>query len=275
MTQLIESTSSAPTLRELAVREFEKSEQAHAAERTQAIRKAIANAESVLAIMLRDTFGVTDADIVTHVPEDGSPFDTRAHDGLSDLWFSVRRNLAGDKNRVHVLVPCDHGCGKELWVEVDSLYSLGYALESEQVHFGFNCLVQYGDDGEPTTDRFGNPLPAPQPPKPSALERSKLAIAAITDAADTLAGALNTVAELEDARTFAKVDAIARLIATGVATSPSAAEKIVEKDDGYMAHRALQRTAELARHRAIAGYDAAVLTARLAVEIFTAEERNR
>jgi hypothetical protein len=48
---------------------------------------------------------------------------------------------------------------------------------------------------------------------------------------------------LEDERALVKRDAIKRLMESGVATSASAAERVVESDEAYAAHRAKQREA--------------------------------
>lgn len=72
------------------------------------------------------------------------------------------------------------------------------------------------------------------------------------------------VQELEDARALIKPQAIKRLMEAGEATSVTAAEKIVEKDPEYAAHRARQREAEIERWAALGEFEAAKLQARLA-----------
>lgn len=76
-------------------------------------------------------------------------------------------------------------------------------------------------------------------------------------AAERAAEAKNRCDALEDQRALIKADAIKRLMEAGVATSASAAEKIVERDELYMAHRGEQRGAEIERWRSLGQYEAA------------------
>lgn len=101
----------------------------------------------------------------------------------------------------------------------------------------------------------------------SPIESARASIAALDAAASWLADALNTVARLEDERALIKADAIRRLVESGVATSPSAAERVVERDDEYMAHRAKQRDAEYQKWHAVASFEACKLTALLDVRL--------
>ena len=86
---------------------------------------------------------------------------------------------------------------------------------------------------------------------------------ALAGAAARCAAAHVRVAQLEDARALVKADAIARLMASGVATSATAAEKVVERDEEYAAHRATQRAAEIERWTALGEWEAAKLRARI------------
>jgi hypothetical protein len=95
-------------------------------------------------------------------------------------------------------------------------------------------------------------------------------IADIIGAGERLALAVRTVQELEDTRPLVKSDAIRRLMGmtnpeTGKPHSASSAEKIVESDGEYLAHRRQQANAEVEKHRAFARYEASKLQARLAV----------
>lgn len=85
----------------------------------------------------------------------------------------------------------------------------------------------------------------------------------IEQAAEQLATATRREMELEDERPLIKVSAIKRLMDIGAATSATAAEKIVEGDPEYAAHRVQQIDAVVARIRARGQYDAAVAIARL------------
>jgi putative heme iron utilization protein len=59
------------------------------------------------------------------------------------------------------------------------------------------------------------------------------------------------VMQLEDQRQALKPDVIKRLVESGTATSASAAEKLVERDDEYMRHRGAQYEAEIERWRSL------------------------
>lgn len=82
-------------------------------------------------------------------------------------------------------------------------------------------------------------------------------------AADRCGQAHARVMELEDERTGIKCDAIKRLMEAGKATSVTAAEKIVELDEQYAAHRVKQREAEIEKWRALGALRAAELRARM------------
>jgi hypothetical protein len=71
------------------------------------------------------------------------------------------------------------------------------------------------------------------------------------------------VMELDDQRQALKPDVIRRLVESGAATSASAAEKLVERDDEYMRHRRTQYDAEVERWRALGGVEVARLKRRL------------
>lgn len=115
------------------------------------------------------------------------------------------------------------------------------------------------DDDAPVTD---SPL--------SPELKARASIADIENAADRLSYALNRVTELEDARAIVKGEAIRRLVESGAYTSVTSAEKYVEADSIYMAHRLAQRDAEIEKHRAMAGYQASLLAAKLDVALVEA-----
>jgi hypothetical protein len=66
---------------------------------------------------------------------------------------------------------------------------------------------------------------------------------------------------LEDGRALVKRDAIQRIITSGAASSATAAEKIVEQDAEYAAHRLKQREAVIATQLCWASYEAARIRA--------------
>jgi hypothetical protein len=85
-------------------------------------------------------------------------------------------------------------------------------------------------------------------------------LAAIVAKAEAAADALNYESQLEDDRAEVKAQAIERIcIRDNLKATP--AEKIVETDEGYAAHRAKQRASIIARFRADAEYKAAELRA--------------
>lgn len=100
-------------------------------------------------------------------------------------------------------------------------------------------------------------------------------VQSIITAGDRLAEATRDEMELEEQRPLIKADAINRLMQHGVATSATAAEKVVEKDPEYAAHRALQVKAVVARIKAEAYLAATKARAALALpeEIVTLESR--
>lgn len=90
---------------------------------------------------------------------------------------------------------------------------------------------------------------------------------AIVTAGDRLAEAVAEEMELEEQRPLVKADAILRLLQHGTATSATAAEKVVEKDAEYAAHRARQVVATVARIKAQAYFYACLTRAGLAAKV--------
>jgi hypothetical protein len=103
------------------------------------------------------------------------------------------------------------------------------------------------------------------------IEQAERDIARIEDVARTLADAVNLCTQLEDNRALVKAAAVRRIMQTTNEEtqkphSATSAEKVVEIDPFYAEHRSAQREAEIAKQVAFAQYEAAKLTARLAVE---------
>jgi len=98
---------------------------------------------------------------------------------------------------------------------------------------------------------------------------ARQSIAWIENAAQRAARAYDVVSTLEDERALIKPQAIKRLIESGAATSATAAEKIVEADPIYAAHRLRQRDAEIEKWGALGGYEVAKLAAQLDVALVT------
>jgi ABC-type hemin transport system substrate-binding protein len=104
------------------------------------------------------------------------------------------------------------------------------------------------------------------------------AILRVEEAADRLATACRAEMELEDERPAQKSAAVRRLMGTenpetNKPHSASSAEKIVETDGEYAAHRRKQYDAVVEKQRAYGAYEAAKLRARLSVDLATAEAR--
>jgi uncharacterized protein YajQ (UPF0234 family) len=98
------------------------------------------------------------------------------------------------------------------------------------------------------------------------------AIEAIEQAAERLALATKTEMELEDFRPILKSQAIRRLMATenpetGKPHSASSAEKVVEVDAEYAAHRRDQYNAVVETIRARGEYEAAKRRADVAIDL--------
>lgn len=91
------------------------------------------------------------------------------------------------------------------------------------------------------------------------------AIDRVVNCAEALAYARADEMRLEDERALVKRDAVLRIMQRdGIAATP--AEKIVETDEMYMAHRALQRAAVVATQRAWGDYEAARVLATHAAD---------
>lgn len=97
------------------------------------------------------------------------------------------------------------------------------------------------------------------------------AIEAIVDAAERVALACKVEMELEDERPIIKSAAVRRIMERdGIAATP--AEKIVETDGEYNAHRKRQSMAVVEKQRAFGEYEASKLRARLAVAVVAGAE---
>lgn len=97
------------------------------------------------------------------------------------------------------------------------------------------------------------------------IDRIEQSIDALERAADRLGAAMRAEMELEDERSVIKPQATKRIMARDtVAATP--AEKLVETDEGYAAHRRKQADAVVEVQRARGAYEAAKLRARLALE---------
>jgi hypothetical protein len=100
-------------------------------------------------------------------------------------------------------------------------------------------------------------------------------IRAVEQYASDLADATSLETKLADTRTFIKDAGIGRLIASKRFSSVTAAEKGIEFDDDFMAHREAERIAVADRIMAEGRYEAAKLRARLAIELCAIDEQAR
>ena len=98
------------------------------------------------------------------------------------------------------------------------------------------------------------------------LDHVEAAIALVEERANALGEALADEARLEDERQLIKPAAIKRLLEVGAATSPTAAEKIVEQDEQYAAHRVHQRAQIIERMQKWGLYESAKLRAQRLVQ---------
>lgn len=93
---------------------------------------------------------------------------------------------------------------------------------------------------------------------------ARAAINTVEQTAEQLANALDTEMALADQRALVKMAAIKRIMERdGIAATP--AEKIVESDDEFMAHRAKERESVVLRQKAEGTYAAAKFNAHAAV----------
>ena len=93
-----------------------------------------------------------------------------------------------------------------------------------------------------------------------------VAVNAIENAAERLALAIKLEMTLEDERPLVKAQAVRRIMdRDGIAATP--AEKIVESDAEYLAHRKRQYDAVVEKQRAFGAYEAAKRRADLEIAI--------
>jgi phenylpyruvate tautomerase PptA (4-oxalocrotonate tautomerase family) len=268
---LIESTPSAPTLRERALaRAAEVEASIRAGREARRAEEALRRIQDVIRAAERH-LGVDPQTVA--VVEHEIPMINYAiveyRATVDGLTFTLR-----PEDDFCLLVECTRGCGKDLWVRIESLHALGVELSAEHEHH-FACLQQFDDEGETTTDRAGNPLPprgpwSDPPRKVTAEERARATIASLDRAANWCASTHNRVSELEDERSVIKPEAIKRIMEQGLASSNSAAEKIVEQDPFYAEHRSKQRNAETERWASLAAWEAAKQATRLDVFLASA-----
>lgn len=199
-----------------------------------------------LADRMRESLGVTSMEI-SEQPGIHEGF-YEVHATVDGLTFSINNGIY--EEQLCVRVECHKGCGKPLWIAIDDVEDLGRVLSAKNSH-SWECV-------KPA---------APMSEGDVATLNARLSIERLGDVAQRVAAAMNRVAQLEDERALIKPQAIRRLIESGAATSATAAERIVEQDDQYAAHRLLQRDAEIDKWAALGAWEAMKLDAQLDVAI--------
>lgn len=102
------------------------------------------------------------------------------------------------------------------------------------------------------------------------IESAGEAVNDIERAAERLAIAVRAEMELEDERPIVKAEAVKRIMARdGIAATP--AEKIVETDDVYAAHRRKQYAAVVEKQQAYGAFEAAKRRADLEIALIDVE----
>lgn len=201
----------------------------------------------------------------------GAGWPTVVVDGLT---FTVRDLYGGreysDQNRLHVLVPCARSCGNPVAVgTITSLLDLNRALSEPRQHD--DCLVEYDEDGEPTTDRDGNPLPPKRPPQKTPEQTAQ---ELVTDAYVVGSDLAQIVRSEHDAivrRDRIFTAAVAQLLGTVNPLTPgknytqTAAEAAAKQREDYQAAQRDRIALEAERIEFETRLECAKLTAKLAV----------
>lgn len=150
---------------------------------------------------------------------------------------------------------------KPVLQEIDTLTDVVIDLLFQH---SFRCAYPLGEDGEPIIPEAERPKPK-APPRDFTAE-SNAAVAAIEAAAERLARATVEEMELLDARPLVKAEAIKRIMARdAIAATP--AEKIVETDPEFAAHRRREAEAVVEKIRAEAAYETAKRRADVAIDM--------
>lgn len=158
-TAQIPATSSALSLRErAAIAATEAGERA-----TRALAEDEARRRAMKVTELRERMSaalgvaVSDADIICESTWQMPP----ARVTVDGLAFGACGGPYG--GALQVATVCARRCGEPLWVDLEmngnALARLHEVLRDNAEVHGYDCLVKFDDDGEPITDRDGNPLP--------------------------------------------------------------------------------------------------------------------
>lgn len=153
------------TLRQLAeqaAKESETSQRQREREREEGEDRRAARALLAELKSCRIPVSATAADVLFDDPTPNGPYRGAylvAGEGEDLIVFGVV-NYHGDLE-LALARQCVR-CGKDVFVRVQNLAHL-HELLTKTDHDHGNCLVQYDADGDPTTDRDGNPLPARGP----------------------------------------------------------------------------------------------------------------
>jgi hypothetical protein len=229
---------------------------------------------------LMHAFGEEAEQIIERPVDDGSS-DIAVLQGES---FQMRNDRWGEMT-LHVRCTCTE-CGEALWVTLGrsvqaTLRELGAVLEmgpndlTHERETGWFCLQQHDDEGEPTTDKQGNPLPVRIKPAPPPAPGEFFAD--FERATESLATAFAREHETQSLKGLRKAEAIGRIIGT---TDPltqrphsaSSAEKVVEQDPEYFAFLAECRAAIVDRIRREGDYQGCLLRAQLSIRLASPQE---
>jgi hypothetical protein len=162
-----------------------------------------------------------DGDVFAEVRIGGTTFSFRR----PNRW----RAYGDDVRELCVLRRCTKGCTHPLWIDIETMGELLFALEDDEMqHHLWPCRVEYDVEGRPETDDQGVPLPKPKPSIDWEARHN--------EAVKAYQSAVEKRRTLEFSRPIAKAVAIQRLIDEGRATSATAAERIVETDAVYALH---------------------------------------
>lgn len=181
---------------------------------------------------------------------------------IDGLQFAIA-DTSNDWNEFSIATTCARRCGTTLWQSVDGwgdpLVRIQQVLDDATA---FHRYHRYPCTPEMIVSRTRAELPR---------DRANRAVVDVLTAARQLGEAVSTLQRLEDERPIQKSAAIRRLMQqenpeTNKPHSASSAEKVVESDAEYLAHRTRQAEAEVAKHEAFGRYEAAKLTARLEAE---------
>lgn len=276
-TAQIPATSSAPTLLHRAAEAMRRYREQNDREQAEHVEREIESAKTLLVERMGSWLGIAIDPSAITVDLSVSVAATVEVEGFV---FGLQRDLHNRYNAVLVVrTVCARGCGTPLWVDVQdsSLRSFWIAVSESNEHT-HPCLQLFDDEGEPTTDVLGNPLPPrePRPPRLTPEEEARQAIDALT-----LAGQIN-ISQMADERAAieardAYVQEMVRSLVgtlnqvTGKPHSATSAKEYAEQTERYAGLQRARIEAECAHMETTIALETAKLRAQLAVGLATAD----